>query len=193
MGKTLTIVFTIIGLAINGLGLAFVAVQVVLARQQIRDGLEQSKREAGRLQRQSTIDFYMATAEKVSEWRAVLPNDWDKEAIDQYVNSAYRKKDSSKLQTLASYLGFFESLAVAVRSDIYDLAVLDQIAGSRIMNIAQNYQEFFVKRRIEVGADTAYRSLEWLGGEICKRRTLLGAMPPHHPGPRLAQDRSGPR
>jgi hypothetical protein len=162
-----TEIFTVIGLVINSLGLIFVAVQLVLGRRQIR-------REAARLKRQSTIDFYMTTLERVGKWRANLPDDWDKAAVDQYVHNAYNPKDSGKLQTLAGYLGYFESLAVAVRTGIYDVDVLDLIAGSRVINISQNYQDFFSKRRVEVGADTAYRSLEWLGSEILKRRGLEG-------------------
>lgn len=91
----MTVVFTIIGLVINGLGLVFVAVQLVLGRRQIR-------REAARLRRQSTIDFYMVTLERVSEWRASLPNDWDKATIDRYVDSAYSRRGKVKLQRLAS-------------------------------------------------------------------------------------------
>ena len=75
---------------------------------------------------------------------------------------------------LASYLAYFEALAVAVRSSIYDIAVLDAIAGSRILDISRNYQLFFTMRRQEVGSEFAYVNLEWLGNEIQKLRTSVG-------------------
>jgi len=70
-------------------------------------------------------------------------------------------------------LQYFEALAVAVRSGSYDLTVLDSIAGSRIINICENYQSFFDKRRVEVGTSKAYEHLEWLGDEIRKHRAEM--------------------
>ena len=52
---------TIIGLVINGIGLVFIAVQVVLARRQLRDNNELSAKENLRIKCQATIDFYMGT------------------------------------------------------------------------------------------------------------------------------------
>jgi hypothetical protein len=164
---------TMVGLVINGLGLIFVATQVVLARRQLQDNLAQSSKEALRIKRQATIDFYMSTLQKVSEWRSILPDEWDKQKIDAYIHTAYSRKGRVKTLILASYLGYFEALAVAIRAEIYDLAVLDSIAGSRIINICENYQAFFVMRRKEVGTELAYRNLEWLGDEIRKLRASL--------------------
>jgi hypothetical protein len=159
-------VLTIIGLVINGTGLIFVATQVVLARRQLVHLQKVTEAEVMRSKRQATIEFYMATVQQIGEWRAVLPDDWNKTAINDFVKRAYDSTDSEKLHHLARYLGFFEALAATVLANIYDLAVLDSIAGSRIINIAENYRPFFERRRIEVGADSAYRKLEWLGNRL---------------------------
>jgi hypothetical protein len=168
VSNALAISTTIIGLVINGIGLMFIAVQVVLARRQLRDSNDLSTKENLRLKRQATIDFYMSTAERVAAWRSVLPDDWDKREIDAYTERIYGQRDRDRAQTLvlASYLGFWEALAVAIRAGIYDLAVFDSISGSRILNICENYQDFFVARREEVGTDLAYNNLEWLGTEL---------------------------
>jgi hypothetical protein len=167
MSSSLAVSTTIIGLVINGIGLVFIAVQVVLARRQLRDNNDLSTKENLRIKRQATIDFYMATVEKVSAWRSILPDDWDGPGIDAYTKSLYSgQRDKEKMLALASYLGFWETLAVAIRAGIYDLAVFDSIAGSRILNMCENYQAFFVLRRKEVGTDLAYVNLEWLGAEL---------------------------
>lgn len=149
------------------IGLLFIAVQVVLARQQLRDNSDLSAKENLRVKRQATIDFYMATVEKVAGWRSILPDDWDGPRIDAYTKSLYgRRRDKEKMLVLASYLAFWEALAVAIRAGVYDLAVFDSIAGSRILNICENYQSFFVARRKEVGSAMAYVNLEWLAAEL---------------------------
>ncbi len=165
---------TVIGLSVNGAGLIFIAAQVVLARRQLKENLSQAAREAARIKRQATIEFYMSTMQKVSEWRSVVPDDWDKPKIEAFTRSVYRRNAKAKMLALASYLGYFEALAVAIRADIYELTVLDAIAGSRILNICQNYQQFFTLRRNQVGTVHAYENLEWLGKKIAKLRALEG-------------------
>jgi hypothetical protein len=175
MSGTLAASTTVIGLAINGIGVVFIATQVVLARRQLQDNTDLSTNEALRVKRQATIDFYMNTMQRVNEWRSLLPDEWDQPAVEAYINKAYGHSHGGKgkLGILAGYLQYFEALAVAVRSGIYDLTVLDSIAGSRIINICENYQSFFDKRRVEVGTGKAYEHLEWLGDEIRKHRAEM--------------------
>jgi hypothetical protein len=168
----LAISTTIIGLAISGLGLIFLAIQVRLARRQLRGNMELANKEALRVKRQATIDFYMSTMERVGEWRTKLPDDWDGAKIADYTRAAYGRRGEPKRLVLASYLAYFEALAVAIRRGIYDLSVLDSIAGSRVLNICQNYRNFFLARREEVGSDLAYRNLEWLAAEIKRIRSM---------------------
>lgn len=165
---------TLIGLIVNGVGLIFIAAQVVLARRQLRENLSQATSEAARIRRQATVEFYMSTMQKVSEWRSVLPADWDKQQIEAFTNRIYRRGGESKKLVLASYLAYFEALAVAVRAGIYDITVLDAIAGARILNISENYQRFFALRREEVGTVHAYRNLEWLAHSIGELRHSAG-------------------
>jgi Domain of unknown function (DUF4760) len=117
----------------------------------------------------------MSTLQRVSEWRAVLPNDWDEREIGRYINKVYGRRGEDQRKILASYLSHFEALAVAVNSGIYDLEVIDAVAGSRIIHISQNYRPFFARRRKEVAADSAYRYLEWLGDEITEIRKRHGS------------------
>jgi hypothetical protein len=90
------------------------------------------------------------------------------------VSEAYDSADSVKLNHLARYLGFFEALAAAVSADVYDIEVLDAVAGFRIRNITENYRPFFERRRIEAGANSAYRELEWLVLRLRDLRESMG-------------------
>jgi hypothetical protein len=161
-------IFTIVGLIINGIGIIFVAAQVALGRRQIEQGEVKSESERVRAKKQATIDFYMSTVRQVNHWREILPDDWDDSAINSMVETAYSFRDRIILLRIAEYLGFFEALATAVRHDVYDIEVLASIAGSRILNIAQGYHPFFVRRRIEVGTSLAYEHLEWLASQISR-------------------------
>jgi hypothetical protein len=119
----------------------------------------------------------MSTIQKVNEWRSLLPDEWDKSAVEKYVDRAYNHGGKSGLHVLTGYLQYLEALAVAVRSGIYDLTVLNSIVGSRIINICENYQSFFDKRRAEVGTSKAYENLEWLGNEILEYRAEIELQP----------------
>jgi hypothetical protein len=161
-------------LVINGAALIFLGGQVALARRQLRYAQQVTAAEDARRRSQATIDFYMATIDKVIRWREDLPNDWDSAAIERLITEAYETNDDRRQRQIAVYLGFFETLAVAVRHGVYDLNVIDDIAGSRLLNISSNYETFFKRRRIQVGAQTAYENLVWLGKELAtlpSRRT----------------------
>jgi hypothetical protein len=69
----LSLLITIITLIINGVGLIFVATQVVLARKQFMHLQTVSEAEAVRSKRQATIDFYVTVAQQMREWRLALP------------------------------------------------------------------------------------------------------------------------
>jgi hypothetical protein len=159
-----------LGVVISGAGLAFVAVQVRLAKKQLEHLLSTADFELRRGRQQTTVEFYMATVAHVNEWRAHLPDDWDKLAIDRYVRKAHGRSGRGALIRLVSYLGYFEALATAVHADVYDFHILNSIAGSRILNIATNYQDFFAHRRQDVDATTAYREITWLGCKIADAR-----------------------
>ena len=164
--EAVTTVLTAVGVLVSGGGLVFVAAQVQAAKEQIRLLKTVAVEEDARRKRQETIDFYMVTINQVTQWREKLPDDWDAAAIKQVVDEAYKTDDQKTKRLIASYLGFFETLAVAEEEGVYDLKTLDAIAGSRLANISTNYRPFFEKRRKEVGATSAYVHLVELGNKI---------------------------
>lgn len=152
--------------------------QVRLAKEQIQHLQTTTAEEDQRRKRQATIDFYMATAKQVAEWREQLPDDWDSVGIGRVVTEAYDTRNRRAIRRnqrtkrlIASYLGFFETIAVAEKMNIYELETLDAIAGSRLINISTNYGLFFKKRREEVGTASAYEHVERLGQKISELPT----------------------
>jgi hypothetical protein len=165
-GLSTTALLGVAGLLINGLGLGFVAIQVVLARRQLQHAQNVNQTEVTRGKRQSTIDFYMTTVEIRTKWKAVLPDDWETAAIHEFIEAAYASNDKAMLGCIVDYLGYFEALAVAIASEVYDLQILDSIAGTRIRSIARNYKPYFERARVVNGVPSLYVELEWLGERL---------------------------
>ena len=159
-----------IGLVVNTVGIAFVAIQVALARRQLRDSQRIEFAEHGRLRRQGTIDFYMTTVEQRIRWRTALPEDWNEPAIRDYVSDAFELGNQAKLDALTDYFGYFEGLAVAVAAGVYDLDTVDAVIGDRIMAIARNYRPFFEDSRQRRGVPALYVEFEWLAGKLAELR-----------------------
>ena len=161
-------------LLVGGAGLAFVAWQVLLARKQLKQAQEASAREVARGKRQATIDFYMTTVDQRSQWRAILPDDWDEAAIHAFIHKALTTGDVNQNRCLVDYLGYFETLAVAVSARVYDIEILDSLAGTRIRRIATNYRPYFLAARNTSGVAALYVELEWLGERLREAREKRG-------------------
>jgi hypothetical protein len=108
----------------------------------------------------------MGTVGQRAQWRSTLPDDLDADAVKKFIDDAYLADDATKLQTLRSYLGFFEALAVAVASEVYDIRILDSMDGTRIRRIAANYKPYFERARSAANAPSLYAELEWLGRHL---------------------------
>lgn len=169
------VVLGVTGLLINGIGLSFVAVQVILARRQVLHSQRTSEAENTRRKREATIDFYMDTVKHRSKWTAVLPDDWSEEEIHEFIKTAYQTSDAEKLKCMIDYLGYFETLAVAVSAGVYDLETLDSLAGTRIRRIAANYQPYFAEVRRATGVKAMYVELEWLADRLAETRAKHSA------------------
>jgi hypothetical protein len=165
----LNVILAATGIIVNTVGLAFVAVQVALARRQISESQKIASNEHSRLRRQGTVDFYMATVEHRSRWRAILPEDWNQQAITVFLADAFEPGNQAKLDALTDYFGYLEGLAVAVAAGVYDLDTVDAVFGDRLMAVARNYRPFFEESRLRRGVPALYVEFEWLADKL---RTL---------------------
>jgi len=165
---------SVAGVLVNGVGIGFVAFQVILARRQLREGQRAEKREYDRLKRQATVDYITQSRGLTWELRAKLPNDFDPESVARYVEEAYATGDQARLACLSTYLGHYESLAVGVANGTYDLATTDSLIGARMIRVAQTYQPYLQEVRRRTGADSLYIELEWLAAELVALREARG-------------------
>jgi hypothetical protein len=166
MSTSSSVILGVAALLVNGIGLSFVASQVALARRQFRLSQRTQHAEIIRRKRQSTIDFYMTTADVRARWKAILPDDWEGAEIHKFIRAAYRSRDRTKLQYIIDYLAYFDALAIAVAAEVYDIDILDSLAGSRIRSIAKNYEPFFERARRSTGVSALYVELESLGEKL---------------------------
>jgi hypothetical protein len=171
MSDSSSIIIGTVGILANGIGLIFVASQVRLARRQFRLSQEAQRADIIRRKRQSTVDFYMQTIDLRSKWKSVLPDDWEELEVHKFIHSAFKASNGDKLQYINDYLSYFETLAVATGADVYDLEMLDSIAGTRITSIAENYKPFFQLIRNRTGKLSLYVELESLGEKLRVIRT----------------------
>jgi hypothetical protein len=127
-----------------------------------------------RLKRQATLDYLGGGRSLHLKLRSMLPYDWDEEAVTRYVAEAYASDDTNRIASLAAYMGYYESLAVGVASEIYELHSVDTLIGSRVIRIAQTYQPFIQEVRRRANIPSLYGELEWLATELTKLRQTQG-------------------
>ena len=155
-----------IALGLNALGLAFLTVQVRLARQQARTAQEQLQQERVRSARQAALDFSVQTLPVRNELRSTLPDDYDQRAIAAKIKACIERGDEEAARTIVRYLGYMENFALAVSMGVYDLEVADGLSGSRLIAIRKNYQEFITYRQQLDDKRTFCRELEWLTDKL---------------------------
>ncbi len=163
----------LIGLAINAAGIAFIALQVVLARRQLYQAQEINEQEITREKRQATVGFYMTTIVERARLKETLPEDWDTERIGQFISGALSEDHDEQLKCISDYLAYFEVLAVGIGANIYDIEVLFTIAEGRLLNIARNYQPYIQTMRERTGLGTLYIEFEWLAGRLTEMREAM--------------------
>jgi hypothetical protein len=166
-------IFGLIGLAINAAGIAFIALQVVLARRQIDQAQDINQQEITREKRQATIDFYMTTIEQRARLKETLPEDWDTERIETFINSAFSREHDAQLKCISDYLAYFEVLAVGIGANIYDLEVLFTIAEGRLLQVSRNYQPYVKAMREKTGLATLYIEFQWLAERLLEMREAM--------------------
>jgi hypothetical protein len=175
-----------IGAGVNLFALLFVAGQVAIANRQLRHAQATTEADIERRKRQATIDYFMSTLDQRAALSKDLPHVQDRHAIDRYVKSALggvatdaSSEDGDRLsdvtpdqkrRRIGEYLSFYEAMAVAVASDVYDLTVLDAMDGGTIRDIATNYKPYFDGIRGTPESASWFVELEWLGEQIKKLR-----------------------
>jgi hypothetical protein len=155
--EIITLVFSGALMLLTALGLGGVWLQLRQARLSQRADFDRTRRQA-------TLDFYGNTLALRTEWRNDLPYDFDKDAVAESLPDP--QSDDEDTSTLTAYLDHLESLATAVKLQIYDLATVNQLAGPRLLRVVAFHRAWISARRKYADSPTLYRDLEWMAQEI---------------------------
>jgi hypothetical protein len=154
---------------------AFVAVvwQLRLLAHQNRQAQEAVVQDHDRRRKQSTIEFFNATHSQQLEFRKILPRSRDSAEIATLIKEAI-DGDRQAENTITGYLNLFENFAAGARAGVFDLAVINQMAGGRIIAIQRNYRPWVDHVRKQLGEPHLHAELEWLAGRMLDLRRSVG-------------------
>ncbi|NUT38077.1 MAG: DUF4760 domain-containing protein [Hamadaea sp.] len=133
-----------------------------------------------RRRKQATIEFYATTLHQQRQLREVLPHDRESGKVDRVVRRALAGDDTLN-KAIADYLTLHNLIAVSVRSDVFDVSVIDHIFGGRLMQLEANYRAWVTHARESLNYPTMYSDIEWLAGEVARRRGIARMMPDEAP------------
>jgi hypothetical protein len=87
------------------------------------------------------------------------------------VAEAIEKDDSGWSHDIADYLTYFEMLATGVNTDVFDLDIIERLAGTRILAIAANYQTWIEFRRAKYSQPRLYQEIVTLADKMQEMRS----------------------
>jgi Domain of unknown function (DUF4760) len=165
------------------LGAIFVLVE-------LRNGHRENKAANSRAKKQATVDFYTQTLERRINWQMDLPLGRDRKAVELVLGQLKENPQSEEIKLLKNkihaYLGFWELTAVAIRHDVFDEALFQDILKTHFLQVEEHYRPFMTDARNEIGENgtqlyVQFEQLaaEWRGEVLARRRGLLSFLLPN--------------
>lgn len=146
-----------------------VVIGMIIALVQLKKLIESNK-----LQRQSIVaDHDRRKKQSTIEYFTVINN--ETHLLLSYIRESYSispitvdqiQKDAELLKNVQRYLSLMERLAVGVRTNVYDINIINNICGASIMFNYKRFSEFIIWRRKENSSNTTYCEFENLAHEI---------------------------
>ena len=169
------------GLVVSIIALAFVAIQVRLLIVQIVDAKIVFVKEQERSRKQSSLEFMAATMERRSLMQNTVPSGNDLAKVAEFLEMLENEPPYSERRSeLSRLLNYYEAVAVAVNSDVFDIGIIDRAWGSVIIRTFAGYGNYIYERREFLRQPQLYGELEQLAKSILDRRgiTLEDALRP---------------
>jgi len=113
--------------------------QLRILRSQISQATHTTELDHDRRRKQATIEFYATTLAQLRHLRELLPHDRDALRVGVKIEQAL-DGDEAASKTIAAYLTLHNLIAISVRSDVFDLTIIDQTFGGRLLALEQSYQ-----------------------------------------------------
>jgi type II secretory pathway pseudopilin PulG len=140
-------------------GITFVAYQIKLTRDQIQ-------REAARIRKQSTLEYARQTLDTRHKNWPELPDDWNAAEVKRFINECVTDQSGTALESALGYLGLLETLCIGIDQGIYDKNTVNELYGSRMAIVAQNYKPLIDWRRNETHDDDFFITLTRLANQF---------------------------
>lgn len=115
-------------------------------RHQTSNAQNESVRDHDRRRKQASIEFYATTLEARERFKHELPEDRDAQAIRTLISTPDAHQGET-FHVLREYLSLFELLATGVNSEVFDVNVMTDIAGGRLLAIRDNYWPWIEERK----------------------------------------------
>lgn len=126
-----------------------------LALTALRSGLNETKKANTRAKKQATVDFAVQTLDRRIYWQSDLPHPRDAEAIGLMPRELQENPDTEdckdRKNKIRSYLGFWELTAVALRHDVFDEKLFQDMLRTHFLQVVKNYRPFIDYARKEFG------------------------------------------
>lgn len=175
--ELLTVVAALAADLINVTLFVVFALQLKELKRQVVQSAEATKLDHVRRRAQATIDFYRTTLDKRVSLRESLPDDRDAAGVADLVAEAIEKDESDSAHAITDYLTYFEMLATGANAGVFDIDIVERLAGTRILAIVANYKSWIEFRRAKYSQPKLYQELVTLGDEIRDRRSLEQTAP----------------
>lgn len=166
-----SLVIAAAGVAVNMVLFIVFALQLIELRHQVKQSKDATQLDHARRRAQATIAFYQSTLEKRESLRGVLPYDGDAAAIAA-VTSRVMLEGGELQSIITGYIGLFELLAMGINVGVFDIDVLERMAGTRVRALATNYGPWINARREELGHPRLYSELVELGLRLDARNAV---------------------
>jgi Domain of unknown function (DUF4760) len=119
------------------------------------------------------MEAFSTTMDARRQLRSILPGDIDAAKIEALVTEIRSGTGAAtQEQAVADYLGLWENLAAGVNTGVLDLEMVDRIAGTRVMRLSENYEEWIAWRRRSWRSDSLFSEFDALAARIRRRRGL---------------------
>jgi hypothetical protein len=155
-------IIALAGVLINLGAISFLGLQIRLA-------VIGAKREWAQKRREATLRTFMGTIERRERYKAILPSDRDKVAINAMIAEAVA--DPIKDHAIRDYMNYYEMVATGVNAGVLDIEVIARFAGNSLINAWNNYLPWIVRERQRYQTDSLSCEFEQLAESVAPLST----------------------
>jgi hypothetical protein len=124
---------------------------------ELRSGHKETRDANIRTKKQATVDFYTQTLSRIVDREAELPPDRDGPAIrfmlERLKDNPYGHGNEALKDKIHSYLAFWELTAVAIKQEVFDQELFQDMLKTHFLQLEEHYRPFIEDARNEYGAN----------------------------------------